>query len=119
MTEKDIGVGVIGIGMGANMLFVNRDANSRFEVRGLCSPTISKLNALADKWQEIEARLKAGPPATIGNANRDAFLKEWEQTDASSGHIKAVNALSPSARKAGTAWLQEIVNSASTLWTKI
>jgi hypothetical protein len=74
---------------------------------------------LADKSKGIEARLKAGPPATIGNANRDAFLKEWEQTDASSGHIKAVNALSSSAKKAGTAWLQEIVNSASALWTKI
>lgn len=51
MTEKEIGVGVIGIGMGANMLFLNRDPNSRFEVRGLCSPTAAKLNALADKWQ--------------------------------------------------------------------
>lgn len=75
--------------------------------------------ALADKWQEIEVRLKTGPPAAIGNANRDAFLKEWEQIDAASGHIKAVNALSPSARNAGAAWLQEIVNSASALWIKI
>jgi hypothetical protein len=84
-------------------------------------PAVIKIQqqALTDKWQEIEARLKAGPPATIGNANLDALLKEWEQTDASSGHIKAVNALSPSSRKAGTAWLQEIVNSASALWTKI
>jgi hypothetical protein len=75
--------------------------------------------ALIDKSKEMEVRLKAGAPPEIGNASRDTFLKEWEQTDASSGHIKAVNALSPSARKAGAAWLQEIVNSASTLWTKI
>jgi hypothetical protein len=75
--------------------------------------------ALADKWQEIEMRLKAGPPATIGNADRDAFLKAWERIDAAPGHIQAVNALSLSAKKAGTAWLQEIVNSASALWTKI
>ncbi len=75
--------------------------------------------ALADKWQEMEFRLKAGPPATAGPAHRDAFLKEWELTDAASGHVKAVNALSPSAKKAGAAWLQEIVNSASELWTKI
>jgi hypothetical protein len=73
--------------------------------------------ALVDKWLEIEARLKAGPPATIGAANMDAFLKEWEQADASSGHIKAVNALSAAAKKTGTAWLQEIVDSASSLWT--
>jgi len=75
--------------------------------------------ALADRWQEIEARVKAGPPAEIGNANRDAFLKEWGQVDAVSGHIKAVNALSPSTKKAGAAWLQEIVNSASSLWIKM
>jgi len=75
--------------------------------------------ALADRWQEIEARVKAGPPAEIGNANRDAFLKEWGQADAVSGHIKAVNALSPSTKKAGAAWLQEIVNSASSLWIKM
>lgn len=51
MAAKEIGVGVIGIGMGANMLFLNRDPNSRFEVRGLCAPNPVKLGALADKWQ--------------------------------------------------------------------
>ncbi len=75
--------------------------------------------ALADRWPEIEARLKAGPPATAGSASRDAFLTEWAPADASAGHIRAVNALSPSAKKTGAAWLQEIVNSASALWTKI
>ena len=75
--------------------------------------------ALADKWLEMEARLKEGPPAAAGAGSRNAFLKEWEQTDLSSGHCKAVSALSPEARKAGTAWLQEIVNSAEALWTKI
>lgn len=46
---KDIGVGVIGIGMGANMLLLNREEKSRFEVRALCSATLSKVKALADK----------------------------------------------------------------------
>jgi len=75
--------------------------------------------ALLDKWPEMEERLKAGPPVTIGAQNRDALLKEWEQTEATSDHCKAVIALSPQARKAGTAWLQEIVDSAEALWTKI
>ena len=75
--------------------------------------------ALIDRWPEMEARLKAGPPAGIDAANRDAFLKEWEQSDAASGQSKAVSALGPQTRKAGAAWLQEIVDSASALWTKI
>ena len=32
MTEKTVGIGVIGVGMGANLLYVNREANSRLEV---------------------------------------------------------------------------------------
>lgn len=74
--------------------------------------------ALIDRWPEMEARLKAGPPAGIDAANRDAFLKEWEQADAASGQSKAVSALGPQTRKAGAAWLQEIVDSASALWKK-
>lgn len=50
MVDKHIGVGVIGIGMGANMLFLNRDPDSRFVVRGLCARTESKLRSLAAEW---------------------------------------------------------------------
>ncbi len=50
MVKKDIGIGVIGIGMGANLLFINRVPDSRLEVRGLCSPTESKVKALAGQW---------------------------------------------------------------------
>jgi hypothetical protein len=75
--------------------------------------------SFADQWPKIESRLQAGPPSEISAANRDAFLQEWERVDAASGHIKAVSALGPSARRAGSAWLQGIVNSASALWTKL
>ena len=34
--SKDIGVGVIGLGMGKNMLAINQDRASRLVVRGLC-----------------------------------------------------------------------------------
>jgi predicted dehydrogenase len=50
MTRKDIGIGVIGIGMGANLLFINRDSNSRLEVRAVCSPTEAKVKRLAEQW---------------------------------------------------------------------
>jgi len=76
----------------------------------------SQQQALADRWPEIEARLTAAPPAATGAAPRDAFMKEWEKSDAAAGHIRAVSALGPSARAAGAAWLQEIVDSASALW---
>ncbi len=75
--------------------------------------------ALIDKWPEIKERLQEGPPDAIGAIERDIFLKAWEQTDAASGHIDAVGALNPSARKAGISWLQSIVDSASALWTEI
>jgi hypothetical protein len=82
-------------------------------------PIQSQQKALAGRWPEMEAQLRSGPPAETGAAKRDAFLTEWEKTDAAAGHTKAVGALSLSARQAGTAWLQEIVDSASALWTKI
>lgn len=47
MTHKDIGVGVIGIGMGASLLLLNRDPSSRLEVRALCAPTAEKVRRLA------------------------------------------------------------------------
>ena len=47
---KDMGVGVIGIGMGATMLALNEDPTSRFEVRGLCARTERKVRALAEQW---------------------------------------------------------------------
>jgi len=75
--------------------------------------------ALADKWTEMEERLNAGPSAALGEIYRDAFLEEWEKTDVSSGYPKAISSLSPSARKAGVAWLQEIVDFASALWARI
>jgi predicted dehydrogenase len=48
---KDIGIGVIGIGMGSNLLPINQDKNSRMEVRGLCSQTPEKLQRLAARWE--------------------------------------------------------------------
>ena len=78
----------------------------------------SQQRALADRWPEMESRLQAGPPANIGVANRDFFLEPWEKTEAATGHTQAVGALSLSARKAGSAWLQEIVDSASAVWIR-
>lgn len=48
---KDIGVGVIGLGMGKNMLAVNQDAASRLVVRGLCDTN----PALLDQIQQQQS----------------------------------------------------------------
>jgi len=50
MIKKDIGIGVIGIGMGSNLLPINRNPDSRLEVRGVCSRTESKVARLAEEW---------------------------------------------------------------------
>lgn len=74
--------------------------------------------ALADLWPDIEAQLKAGPREATGSARRSAFLQEWGRVDATAGHCEAVRSLSPAARREGTAWLQEIVESAAALWNR-
>jgi predicted dehydrogenase len=43
---KEIGVGIIGLGMGANMLAINQDATSRLRVRALCDSNTELLQLL-------------------------------------------------------------------------
>ncbi len=43
----DIGLGVIGIGMGRDLFYLNKDPSSRFEVRGICAKTASKVEQAA------------------------------------------------------------------------
>lgn len=45
--DKTIGIGVIGLGMGRDLLYVNSDASTRFEVRGLCATTAAKVEHAA------------------------------------------------------------------------
>ena len=44
---KTIGVGLIGVGMGGDLLYLNDDPESQFLVRGICSATASKAEAAA------------------------------------------------------------------------
>jgi len=45
--RKELGVGVIGLGMGRDLLYVNRDPATRFEVRGVCGKDPAKAERLA------------------------------------------------------------------------
>jgi predicted dehydrogenase len=43
---KEIGVGVIGLGMGKNMLAINNDPTSQMEVRSLCDSDATRLEQM-------------------------------------------------------------------------
>ena len=47
--RKEIGVGVIGLGMGTNMLAINQDAESRMQVRALCDSNEALLQQTGDQ----------------------------------------------------------------------
>lgn len=48
---KDIGVGVIGIGMGSTLLPINNAPESQLTAKGLCSRTPEKVRALGKEWE--------------------------------------------------------------------
>lgn len=45
--NKSIGIGLIGLGMGRDLFYLNHDPESHFEVRGICSATAKKVEAVA------------------------------------------------------------------------
>jgi len=49
--SKDIGIGVIGIGMGLTLAAINRDPGSRLQVRGLCATRRDRLEAAAHEFE--------------------------------------------------------------------
>lgn len=46
--HKELGVGIIGLGMGRDLFYLNRDPASRFEVRGVCARDRAKAQRLAE-----------------------------------------------------------------------
>jgi len=44
---KDLGVGVIGLGMGRDLFYLNRDPGTRLEIRGVCSKDPAKAERAA------------------------------------------------------------------------
>lgn len=63
--QKDIGVGVIGVGMGLDLLYLNKKADSRLEIRALCASRLDKVRRIGkeqgiafttDKYQDLLSR---------------------------------------------------------------
>jgi len=47
--RKELGVGVIGLGMGRDLFYLNRDPGTRLEVRGVCGSTPEKTQRIAQQ----------------------------------------------------------------------
>ena len=63
--DKDVGVGVIGVGMGLDLLYLNRKADSRLEIRALCASHLEKVRRIGkeqgiafttDRYQDLLSR---------------------------------------------------------------
>ena len=63
--QKDIGIGVIGVGMGADLAYLNDDSDSPFIVRGFCASHLDKAKKAAantgveiatDNYQDLLTR---------------------------------------------------------------
>jgi len=75
----------------------------------------ARQRTLVERWPEIEARLLKGPDDSVGAVEREAFLRIYEKTPTGGGHIEAIYALPPEARKTGEKWLQAIVDAAAAI----
>ncbi|HOW97775.1 MAG TPA: UDP-N-acetylglucosamine pyrophosphorylase [Kiritimatiellia bacterium] len=82
----------------------------------LPEPVLARQRELMERWPEMEAVLKRGPGEGTGAADRDGFLQAWSAADRGAGYLKAIAALPENARRAGSAWLQALVDELSALW---
>ena len=72
--------------------------------------------AFIKTWSAIEQRLLEGPREAVGSADRNTFLSHWDRLSTGTSYLEAVRQLDMEARKAGTAWLQSIVDQTTALW---
>lgn len=91
---KDIGVGVIGLGMGKNMLAINQDRESRLEVRALCDANETLLNQIQAEHQlpfattDYQALLARPDIAVVGIYSPDHLhIAQIEAAAAAGKHI--------------------------------
>jgi len=81
----------------------------------VATPWLAEQEKLRHTWPMMEAVLKQAVPESLGASERKAFLLDRGTINTDS-YIETVRALSPAARKAGTAWLQKIVQATINLW---
>ena len=72
--------------------------------------------AFITRWPGLKQLLLQGPCNADASADRDTFLSDWDRSSAGLPYLEAVMRLGKEARKAGTAWLQSIVDQTTALW---
>jgi UDP-N-acetylglucosamine/UDP-N-acetylgalactosamine diphosphorylase len=65
---------------------------------------------LREAWSGLQTRLGAGGPDVPGARECESFLSGWQKIPPLTPYAEAVASLRPSAKAAGTAWLQAIVD---------
>ena len=68
------------------------------------------------RWPEMESALNAAPGQNLGSQDRDILLRELASASKGRSYLETIRALSSGAKKAGSAWLQAIVDSISLTW---
>lgn len=68
------------------------------------------------RWPEMESALNTTPAQESGARDRDLLLREMASVSKGRNYLDSVRALSPDAKKAGSAWLQAIVDAVFRTW---
>ena len=68
------------------------------------------------RWPEMESALNTAPGHEPGARDRDLLLRELTSVSKGRSYLEAIRALSSDAKKAGSAWLQAIVDAVSRTW---
>jgi hypothetical protein len=69
-----------------------------------------------ERWPEMESALNTAPGRETGSEHRDLLLRELLNVSKGRSYLEAIRALSSDAKKAGSAWLQAIVDAVSRTW---
>lgn len=85
------------------------------ELAGASSTAVAEQQRLLRSWPQWEVRLKQEPSVGLGAKDRDILLKQIAKQPGV-GYLQAVQGLDPTAREAGTKWLQAVVDSVSLIW---
>lgn len=85
------------------------------ELAGASSTAVAEQQRLLRCWPQWEVRLKQEPSVGLGAKDRDILLKQIAKQPGV-GYLQAVQGLDPTARVAGTKWLQAVVDSVALIW---
>lgn len=85
------------------------------ELAGASSTAVAEQQRLLRSWPQWEVRLKQEPSVGLGAKDRDILLKQIAKQPGV-GYLQAVQGLDPTAREAGTKWLQAVVDSVALIW---